>query len=108
VPGGLDEEGVGGEVRPGAQRQQRGDPPALPARGEDDPHESGDGRPAERVDAEPANGDSYPVLWPLTVYHPPTPGLYLSTDVWPAFATGTAALAAWLLVRRSTALAGDD
>jgi len=55
-----------------------------------------------------ASGHSYPVLWPLTVYHPPTPGLYLSTDVWPAFATGTAALAAWLLVRRSTALAGDD
>lgn len=55
-----------------------------------------------------ASGHSYPVLWPLTVYHPPTPGLYHSTDVWPAFATGAAALAAWLLVRRSTVLAGGS
>ncbi len=26
------------------------------------------------------SGRSYPLLWPLTYYHPPTPGLYLSTD----------------------------
>jgi len=44
---------------------------------------------------------SYPVFWPLTPYHPPTPGLYLSTDVWPSLATGLLALGAWLLVRRS-------
>ena len=29
-------------------------------------------------------GFSYPVFWPLTSYHPPTPGLYLSSDRWPA------------------------
>jgi len=28
-------------------------------------------------------GRSFPVLWPLTGYEPPTPGLYLSTDPWP-------------------------
>ena len=48
-----------------------------------------------------ASGHSYPVLWPLTGYHPPTPGLYLSTDVWPSVVTGALALAAWLLVRHS-------
>jgi hypothetical protein len=26
------------------------------------------------------SGFSYPLLWPLSYYHPPTPGLYLSTD----------------------------
>lgn len=46
-----------------------------------------------------ASGRSYPVLWPLTGYHPPTPGLYLSTDLWPSVATGALALVAWLLVR---------
>lgn len=30
------------------------------------------------------SGHSYAVLWPLTQYHPPTPGIYLSTDRWPA------------------------
>ncbi len=47
-----------------------------------------------------AAGVSYPVLWPLTAYHPPTPGLYLSTDRWPAVVTGALALGAWLVVRR--------
>ncbi|WP_254535976.1 metal-dependent hydrolase [Halomarina litorea] len=43
---------------------------------------------------------SYPVFWPITQYHPPTPGLYLSTDYWPAVATGVVALCVWALVRR--------
>lgn len=46
------------------------------------------------------SGHSYPVLWPLTAYYPPTPGLYLSTDVWPSVVTGGVALGTWLLVRR--------
>lgn len=29
-------------------------------------------------------GRGSPVFWPLTAYQPPTPGLYLSTDIWPA------------------------
>jgi hypothetical protein len=47
-----------------------------------------------------ASGHSYPLLWPLTRYHPPTPGLYLSADMWPSVVTGGIALGAWLLVRR--------
>jgi hypothetical protein len=43
-----------------------------------------------------ASGRSYEVLWPLTRYHPPTPGLYLSTDIWLTGVTGTVAVAAWL------------
>jgi hypothetical protein len=46
-------------------------------------------------------GHSYPVLWPLTRYHPPTPGLYLSTDPWPTIAAGLVAVAAWAVARRS-------
>lgn len=38
------------------------------------------------------SGYSYAVLWPLTGYHPPTPGLYLSTDRWPALVSGALAL----------------
>lgn len=37
-------------------------------------------------------GVSYPLFWPLTRFSPPTPGLYLSTDMWPALALGTVAL----------------
>lgn len=46
-----------------------------------------------------AYGHSYPLLWPLTAYAPPTPGLYLSTDFWPAFATGALAIGVLLLDR---------
>jgi len=46
-----------------------------------------------------ASGRSYEVLWPLTQYHPPTPGLYLSTDIWLTGVTGTVAVAASLLVQ---------
>lgn len=46
-------------------------------------------------------GRSYAVLWPLTRYHPPTPGLYLSTDLWPSVLTATIALGLWLARRRA-------
>lgn len=32
------------------------------------------------------SGFAFPVFWPLTRYRPPTPGLYLSTSVWPTIA----------------------
>ncbi|MDQ2072030.1 metal-dependent hydrolase [Haloarcula sp. NS06] len=48
-----------------------------------------------------ASGRSYEVLWPLTQYHPPTPGLYLSTDIWLTGVTGAVAVAAWLFAARS-------
>jgi hypothetical protein len=47
-----------------------------------------------------AYGHSYPLLWPLTAYAPPTLGLYLSTDVWPAIATGIIAVAVLGIDRR--------
>jgi len=46
-----------------------------------------------------ASGRSYEVLWPLTQYHPPTPGLYLSTDIWLTGVTGFAAVATYLFVQ---------
>jgi hypothetical protein len=45
------------------------------------------------------SGRSYAVLWPLTRLHPPTPGLYLSTDPWPTAAAALLALGAWALTR---------
>lgn len=47
-----------------------------------------------------AYGHSYPLLWPLTTYAPPTPGLYLSTDLWPAVLTGALAFGLWWYDRR--------
>ncbi|MFB6223252.1 MAG: metal-dependent hydrolase [Haloarcula sp.] len=47
-----------------------------------------------------ASGRSYAVLWPLTQYHPPTPGLYLSTDIWLTGVTGIIAVATWLLAQQ--------
>ncbi|MCU4975366.1 metal-dependent hydrolase [Halobacteria archaeon AArc-m2/3/4] len=41
------------------------------------------------------SGHSYPVLWPLTQYHPPTPNLFLSTDRWPAITAGAIAVVVW-------------
>jgi hypothetical protein len=55
-----------------------------------------------------ASGRSYALLYPLTQYHPPTPGLYLSTDPWPSMVTGALALAAWLLVRRSRGVSRES
>lgn len=49
------------------------------------------------------SGHSYPVLWPLTQYAPPTPSLYLSTDRWPALLAGAVALIVWMLDRRREA-----
>ena len=42
---------------------------------------------------------SYAALWPLTRYHPPTPGSYLSTDPWLPIVTGGVALLTWGLHR---------
>lgn len=52
-------------------------------------------------------GRSYAVFWPLTQYTPPTPGLYLSTDRWPALAAGGLAAVVWLLDRRRETAAED-
>lgn len=38
------------------------------------------------------SGRSYPVVWPLMRYHPPTPGLYLSTRPEPTVIAAAAAL----------------
>lgn len=46
------------------------------------------------------SGHSYAILWPLTQYHPPMPGFYLSTDRWPAIVTATIAGAVWARTRR--------
>lgn len=42
-------------------------------------------------------GYAYAVFWPLTGYHPPSGGLYLSSDRWPALVAGTLAAVAWIL-----------
>jgi membrane-bound metal-dependent hydrolase YbcI (DUF457 family) len=49
-----------------------------------------------------AAGHSYPLLWPLSTYAPPTPGLYHSADLWTIPAAGAAALLVTLLERRTT------
>lgn len=46
------------------------------------------------------SGHSYAVFWPLSQYQPPTPGLYLSTDRWPAIVSGTIAAVVWGRRRR--------
>lgn len=46
-----------------------------------------------------ASGYSYPVLWPLTQYHPPAGGLYLSSDRWLAAVSGSVAAVLWALTR---------
>ncbi|WP_135303754.1 metal-dependent hydrolase [Haloarcula amylovorans] len=45
------------------------------------------------------DGRSQSVFWPLTRYQPPSPGLYLSTDIWPLVAATTLAAVAWYVVR---------
>jgi hypothetical protein len=50
-----------------------------------------------------ASGRSYAVLWPLTQYHPPTPGIYHSTYIWPSVVAGALALVTYIAVRRTEA-----
>ncbi|MGM0405351.1 MAG: metal-dependent hydrolase [Thermoplasmatota archaeon] len=42
-------------------------------------------------------GYSYSMFFPITVYSPPTAGLYLSTDIWPSIVSGLAAVGLWHL-----------
>lgn len=44
-------------------------------------------------------GRSQSIFFPVTLYQPPTPGLYLSTDIWPLAVTAVFAFFAWYLVR---------
>lgn len=46
-----------------------------------------------------ASGRSYAMFWPLTRYHPPTPGLYLSTRPEPTIAIGLVAAVVWVVTR---------
>jgi hypothetical protein len=48
-----------------------------------------------------AAGRSYPLLWPLIAYAPPTPGLYHSANVWTIPAAGTVALVVTLIGPRN-------
>lgn len=41
------------------------------------------------------SGRSYAIIWPLSQWHPPTPGLYLSTQPEPTIITGLVAGAVW-------------
>ncbi|EMA08278.1 metal-dependent hydrolase [Haloferax denitrificans] len=45
-------------------------------------------------------GLSYPLLWPLSRVYPPTPGLYLSTDIWPAVVLSIVAAVVWSVDKR--------
>lgn len=45
-------------------------------------------------------GHSNAVLWPLTRWHPPTPGLYLSTQPWPMITAAGVAAVIWYAVRK--------
>lgn len=57
------------------------------------------------------SGYSNMFLFPITSYNPPTPGLYLSSDRWPALVAGTLAIAVWYLRYRvfdSEAVTGTE
>lgn len=43
------------------------------------------------------SGRSFAVFWPFTRYHPPTPGLYLSTDILPTIVASLLAMMVWIL-----------
>lgn len=45
-------------------------------------------------------GRSYALLWPVTRWIPPTPGLYLSSEPTPTVVAGGVAAAVWYLTRR--------
>ncbi|MCU4754281.1 metal-dependent hydrolase [Halobacteria archaeon AArc-curdl1] len=54
-------------------------------------------------------GEAYAVFWPLSSYRPPSGGLYLSTDRWPALVAATIAVALWAGRRyRSESAASSD
>ncbi len=44
-------------------------------------------------------GRSQSIFFPATMYQPPTPGLYLSTDLWPLVIAAVFAFLTWYLVR---------
>jgi len=46
------------------------------------------------------DGRSQSIFFPITTYQPPSPGLYLSTDIWPLAASAVFAAVAWYVVRR--------
>jgi hypothetical protein len=46
------------------------------------------------------SGRTFAVLWPLFRFHPPTPGLYHSTDVWPTAAAGLTAIMVYIIVQK--------
>jgi hypothetical protein len=48
------------------------------------------------------SGYSYSVFWPATLYQPPTPGLYLSTDPWPTVVAGLLAASVFVATKRRT------
>lgn len=54
---------------------------------------------ADALLANPS-GRSFALVWPLTRYHPPTPGLYHSTDPWPTVATLALAALVWAIDAR--------
>jgi len=45
------------------------------------------------------DGRSQSVFWPLTQYQPPSPGLYLSTDLWPLLVAAALAFGSWSVAR---------
>jgi len=45
------------------------------------------------------SGRSYAILWPLTQYHPPSPGLYLSTQPGPAVFAALSAIVVCVATR---------
>ncbi|AKU08142.1 metal-dependent hydrolase [Haloferax gibbonsii] len=47
-------------------------------------------------------GLSYPLFWPLTRLHPPTLGLYLSTDIEPSIVFGAIALIVYIITQLQT------
>ncbi|MFP9190577.1 metal-dependent hydrolase [Natronosalvus vescus] len=49
-----------------------------------------------------ATGETYAVFWPLSSYRPPSGGLYLSSDQWPALVAGTIAVVLWVSRRYLT------
>lgn len=48
-----------------------------------------------------ASGYAYPVLWPLTEYHPPAGMLYRSSDRWPLVVATALAVVVWQASKRT-------